>query len=180
MLAERVYQLSPKIQRVIRHDIAQYSQYEVGEEVTEEESDLYADGIQAGYDFIVGCFTFIYFLRSHYDDIESYLSHIPNRIGELPVSDKNQLDRIKSCRSAQRGGVNSEQNEAEDTAHELAGDYFFEAPAVAEYITEDLALEGEEPDAFDQGYYHGVAQAILMYVLSKEESVLRHYDNPSA
>lgn len=171
-LADKVMMLSPKIQRVIKHDVDQYLEYEVSSDTPDSQAELYADGIGAGYEFIVGCFSYTFFLRSGYDCLDDYLSDAVNRIGEIPVTTDAELQRVKYVRTQPTYEEYDDYVEPGRYADEVAADYFFEAPHVMDSINEYLSANPDKLDSYDRGYYHGVSHAIAMYIISKEEIVL--------
>jgi hypothetical protein len=62
-LAERVKVLNPTLSEIIRHDISYFLQYEVPDAYSTEDCLDYTEGIEIGYNFAIGVFTYLFFFK---------------------------------------------------------------------------------------------------------------------
>lgn len=178
-LAQMVMQRNPLIQKVIEHDTQQYLEYETDEDVSSEDIVLFCEGLQDGYEFFVGCVTWVRLQRSGITDVFEFLEGAAAN-GDVPPVGRKELDRIKSLRA---GNAPVELNPegdfietSKDHAEVLAGDYCFESSRFEAlldvYIEEVVVDEDEEDSAFVAGFEHGLANAVQMYVAAYEEQYL--------
>ncbi|MEI7683168.1 MAG: hypothetical protein WCJ24_02620 [Candidatus Saccharibacteria bacterium] len=182
-ISELVQQYSPNVTQVITHDCDFFLEYECSPMLSEEEVITYVFGIQEGYDFTIGSLTYLNFIRSGYNTFDEYFCTIANRFGEIPVLTRTELERVKELRTGQAriderayaGCINA----SDEIAHISTGDYLFDAHQM-EAVIDGLLFSrahgyGENSKLCEKyigGFWHGIENALEMYIQSYEETVL--------
>jgi hypothetical protein len=88
----------PKIPRAVKHDMNVFREHEVDDFMSTAEIQEYCEGIQLGYEFVVGSFTYVRYLRSNHESLESYLDSLPATSNDLPLATRSQLKRVNRFR----------------------------------------------------------------------------------
>lgn len=166
----------PNIRRLIEFSKSEYMGDE--EEGPTVEGIEICDGIESGYEFIVGCLTYTYFLRSGSLTLEDFIGNLPKATHVLPLRKNSQLYRTMRFLSG-AAIFDLAHHELIDDSSELAtldtGDYLFNVPhmdalidAEKDLLVKTMSDEGEHI----QGFEIGVESAVEMYIQSREQQIL--------
>lgn len=175
-LFQTVLDRRPNIRKLINY-ITDIDQSDLENGLTEEE--LYVcGGIESGFEFIVGCFTYTFFLRSGRISIEDYLECLPKATHVLPLRKESQLRRTIRYMSGTAIIEFTHRDWVDDSCELVAldvGDYFYEDPFMEALV--DGEKEVLEDTIYDNGKYIegfevGVNNAIVMYIQSREQQIL--------
>jgi hypothetical protein len=194
-IADLVRMQSPEIGSIIEHDISQYLQYDAPPELLHDQKDEFVVGINDGYDFVLATITWTRFFRSEQPDIKEFIADTPLH-EEVPKLQKDEMRHIKAIRAgaipieqidvaASGDGVES----SRDLALINASDYTFESTYFELLLTAQEALlqkiaslelrhDEEHPLVKSRiaGFFHGVENALHMYVLAREQRLLSALD----
>ncbi len=183
-IVQKVILIRPAIKRVIEHDKLVYVQSEHEKSLEDYEVFQYTEGIEEGYRFAVGCFTYICMLRGNHKTVNEYLKN--KEVAQLPVSSSEEQDRVQLVRI---GDIATdpviESDHLLQIAHEDAAELLFQSPHLDEIVSEEIARIHELSDQEDtereiylytEGFRHGIANAVGMYVQSYIQRTLNKYE----
>lgn len=177
-LFELVATRRPFIRNVIENDISEYMDLETDEDISLENIQI-CDGIKSGYEFMVGCVTFMRFLRSGHLSLEDYINSVPKKSTDLPLQKSSQLMRTKKVLSgvAIHDVIHTDLiDDSSELAYLDTGDYFFDAAHMDTIVENEVdKLMAENPDCneedskYIEGFYIGIEHTVEMYIQSREQ-----------
>lgn len=189
--------VNPKIQRIIEHDQDTWQNFEYMNQdaVTEDYFPKYLEGIAYGYSSVIRIFSTVYYLRSGFNSLEEYLNrkeffHQFPRITEEDVKIINnfRFGSLNPDFNVEVIDFNLREGEEEvDSTSLLPLISFDEYTDICENFNslidselDCLALDQddeEEQNAFAEGFWHGVSNAIEMFFLLAQSRLFReHFD----
>jgi len=192
LVSEAIMLKNPLLGQVIHHDIRHWMNFELPEHLDENEIDEFANGIASGYSFFIGVHGLLAFLRSGEDNIDDFFvsQHQDNYIINM---DDRDVERVKNVRSGQAiiDKVSDPEflDDSSDLAFIDAGNYTFEAIRFEALMDEEIhnihqMLSYNFRDSFDdrtvahiEGFKHGIANAIEMFMQVKQEKLIREIEN---
>jgi hypothetical protein len=191
LAADNVIKRNPTISEIISYDITFFQEFEAIENYTEEQINEYSMGISSGYAFYIGLHTLVSFIRSDYDNMSDYLNFEGDNLIVSGISE-SEKDRIFTVRNGHALIEKLEDEEfmgdSSDLAFVDAGKYIYESNKIEELFDNEIEnietmLRTEYKDKFDkrilaniEGFKHGVANAIEMYLQIKEERIIRRLE----
>ena len=188
-LTKAVLDNSPLIQDVISFDINYWITNEADHNLSLDEINEFCSGVQKGYIFFIDFYTGISFMRSDAMSIESFLED-ERANSLLPLVNGTSFKRIVDVRSGK--AITDEYytdkflDDSSNLAFLTSGDYTSEALRFetlydneVNYLTKILEnkyeyIDSDEAMSLIQGFNHGVAQAIEMYVQISEEIIIKN------
>lgn len=183
-IAEMVLARRPDIRGLIELDKDLFIEEFAPDDMPAEHVDRYCDGIEAGYEFMIGTLTYMYYMRSGSLSIGNYLSQLPKDSHVLPLRKHSQIQRVKDCLTGEAVIDKGAHEDIIDDSSELAmrdtADYLTEADRLSGLIDEevqrmirDLSEEDvEEVEHHVDGFHRGVENTICMYIQSREQTIL--------
>jgi hypothetical protein len=182
---------NPAISEIIREDIHHWQKYEAIERLDAEEIKEYSNGICSGYAFFIGATTLIGFIRSEHQNINDYLSDTNNGIPILNINEREK----KRINDVRKGNAiieildgNEDIEDSSDLAFVHAGQYIFEAVRFEQLLNDEMdnideMLHNQYENDCDgrvisniDGFKHGVANAIEMYMQIEEERIIERLE----
>ena len=188
LISEAIMLKNPRIGEVIQYDIRHWVNFELPEHLENDEIDEFCNGIASGYSFFIGVHGLLAFIRSGHKEVDQYIKsdHEDNYIVNMNERD---LERIKFVRSGQAiiDKVSDPEflDDSSDLAYIDAGNYTFEAIRFEALMDEEInninqMLTYNFKNSLDdrtvahiEGFKHGIANAIEMFMQVKQENVIR-------
>ncbi|MEI7674142.1 MAG: hypothetical protein WCI60_00185 [bacterium] len=188
LTANEIIFKNPVISEIIRDDIDYWQQNECVEDLDSEEINEFSIGISSGYAFFIGVSTLIAYIRSNHPDIRQYIEDEENQNILSKISD-NEQERIAEVRKGDAIIEILEDNvfveDSSDLAFVDAGDYSFEAIRFEQLFNDEIdnieqMLSVQYKSKCDdrvianiEGFKHGVANAVEMYIQIEEERIIQ-------
>lgn len=177
-IGDMVIQRQPLIDRVIAHDVQQLVGHEMDMPICGDHAEMISGGVRDGYEFLIGCFTWVRLQRSGHTDVLEYLSEAAQR-RDIPIISPDTLQRIKQVRSGNSLVERAANNGVVETSRDLsrvdATDYFFESMhfdgIYDDHIDRIKTVDEEEGCPLAYGVRHGVNNAVEMYMVAHEEQL---------
>lgn len=174
----------PYIDNIVLHDREYYLEHEASG-LEPKYAKKFANSIQQGYEFFIGCISWVRFFRSDETSVREFLD-ITRLEGEIPFINQSEVARIKAVRTGAAivdayGGKNPDNPSisSKSLAGDHIGDYAFESRnfgKVLDYYYESLTNNSTAiGDAHAAGVFHGIAYGAELYVQSYEERLLQGY-----
>ena len=179
---------NPVISEAIGFDTNLWLENEVPESLDDDEIEEFCSGISSGYAFFIGVSSLIKYIRSEKSSLSEYLEEETRDSNALGLG-RRELARIIDVRSGDaiiEPGYDPEfLEDSSDLAFVDAGKYIFEAirfeTLMGQEITKiDTLLSrnyksncDERTMAHIEGFKHGIANAIEMYLQIDEERILQ-------
>lgn len=177
-IGDMVLRSNPLIEEVVAHDIRQFLAYDE-HDIPEKDCEMFTEGIREGYNFLIGCMTWIRMTRENESDIIAFVQGSLNR-QHFPIISKETLARIKQVRTGnaplEKGVNESVVKSSKDLSFIDAGDYCFMSEPFDDVLicyTDELTEHADKnDDPYVSGIFQGVANALEMYMQIYEEAVL--------
>ena len=192
LTANEIIFKNPVIREIIRNDIDQWQQNECIEDLDNEEIDEFSIGISSGYAFFIGVSTLIAYLRSGDSDIRRYIEDEDNKnfLSYISESEKNRVNEVREGWAiVEVVDENEYVEDSSDLAFIDAGNYSFEAIRFEQLFNDEIEnieqmLSVQYKSKCDdrvianiEGFKHGVANAIEMYLQIEEERIIQRFQD---
>ena len=185
-----VMQRNPYFYDIIQHDIEQWYEHEAPK-IGDDELFEFIEGIEAGYKFFIGVVTTIKLMRRQHIETESFMEGALI-VGTVPQIGPREVERIQLVRSGEAEidhciyGLDAKSNELADRdASQYLYYQAFRLQILFNNELEDIeqtmgdaygSADDERVIAHINGFEHGVANAIEMYLQAAEEAVIVSYE----
>lgn len=176
---------SRRLRREVRSS-ARYSLLHDYERVGLRERKDFKKGVRYGYELFAGYVTLAGFFRGRYESIEQYLETIKGDPLAMPLTTKTQAKRVKGFRTGKEpiDIIHSDYffDNSSEIAHLEFGDYMTEAVVLDSIVNrvrwslDPLMVDENEGSMLVEGFDHGCANALEMYVQSREVAILAALD----
>lgn len=183
-ITEMVLTRRPDIRGLIELDKDLFIENFAPEDMPAEHVDRHCDGIEAGYEFMIGTLTYMYYMRSGALSLGDYLSQLPKDSHALPMRKMSQIRRVKDCLTGDALIDQCAHQDMVDDSSDLAmrdtADYLSEAERFSGLIDEEVQRmihelseeDVEEVEHHVDGFHRGVENTVMMYVQSREQGIL--------
>jgi hypothetical protein len=180
-LAQKVLESSAYLDEVIAMDGEVEASIPAG--YSPEQADLYKDGIEFGYLFMIGALSYTQYLRNGYDSVDEFEAALEAGEVIVPAQTAAVAERMQQVFSGEapvdqvsveRGASDSSQLST------IEAERFFAIAPELKQIRDDqvqrvkdiVAKHGDSMEENFEGILHGIDSALLLYVESHAESVL--------
>jgi hypothetical protein len=179
-IVDYVLEKRPYTDIVINLETKLYLEEQV-DEITDEYVIEYCEGLDYGFKFIIGCFTYVSFIRSSEKNIKDYFNNLPKDSAALPLRKRSQYNRVSECLSGiaelDPGAHGTVTKDLPEIARKESGDYLFECMRLENIIDieiEDIvqSFNGDDSTHFVNGFVRGTECSIAMYIQSREQGIL--------
>lgn len=181
-ISQAVREFRPAISEYIFNDKKYFC--ELNNELDDNELDKFLRGIDGGYEFVIGCLTYVNYLRSGHEALGDYLADKNRTRREVPLWKMSQARRVNMVQKGEAAiDFHAHSNtsiESSDisvlearTFSELAKDFaeLFEIKKI--FVRKENEENGDVDEDMTELYIDGMEQgfenAICMYVQSWEE-----------
>jgi hypothetical protein len=195
LVSEAIMLENPLIGQAIQHDIQHWQSFEHPEHLEREEINEFCNGIASGYSFFIGVHGLITLLRSGYEDINEFIdsNHPDNYIITMDQRDLSRVNYVRSGNAIIDKVMDPDfLDDSSDLAFIDAGNYTFEAIRFEALMDEEInninqMLSYNYKNQIDdrtiahiEGFKHGIANAIEMFMQVKQEKLIREIENNQA
>lgn len=184
------------VQDVIDHDVQTFRSREADPDFTHEQLREFEQGIRFGYELAIGSIALLKMHRSGFIEIDQYMDWARKQPGELPVNTRAEMRRIRNVRLGDAIidiAHDEHVTDSTDIAYFDMLNYTREAKDLDDLWTSQLyeqvrklceLYSDYDEDMVDEspyaeGFWHGVANALEMYLQSYEEQIFKRYKRPA-